>query len=541
VLLSAVLLLISLSAIAANPVVDAAARGDMGSLRSLLDGAADVNAARADGSSALAWAVYRDDSAMADMLLAAGADANAANDYGVTPLHLACANGNDDIVRSLLEAGAEPDRAKLTGETVLMTCAASGNLNAVRRLLDHGADPNAAEDAEDQTALMWATAGGHAGVVKELIGAGANVEARSRLIDEPEPYVNSTPGLTVFGSNYPPTVRFPGQTGGFTALYFAAQRGVVESARVLLDAGADVNSPHPEHGSPLIIAIASGHDDVARLFLERGADPDTKDAWGIAPLHYALHEGLLILNNFRPSRTDRFGWTRYNDPKLVRVLLEHGADPDPRIEHSFAFLNNAFLARSMEDSPQVDPVGATPFLLAAASGDVESMRILADVADRKARTIGGATALLLAAGAGAERGARAEKAAIEAVKFALETGAGRIDDRLTEKAADGPAKGQPDNRTALHFAASLGWSDVVKLLVAEGADLNTKDRYGMTPLTIALGDPEGRYYRQVGDGNYDGRFRKLDPTVNGDDELAALLVDLGAAPFEGEFRDRSGE
>ena len=56
-----------------------------------------------------------------------------------------------------------------------------------------------------------------------------------------------------------------------------------------------------------------------------------------------------------------------------------------------------------------------------------------------------------------------------------------------------------------------------------------------------LGDPEGRYYRQVGDGNYDGRFRKLDPTVNGDEQLAKLLISLGANPYTGKYRDRSGE
>ncbi|MFQ5982391.1 MAG: ankyrin repeat domain-containing protein [Woeseiaceae bacterium] len=500
-----------------------------------------VAAESPDGETALARAVYRDDALAVEQMLETGTDVNVSNDYGVTPLHLACANRNSAIVRQLLDAGGNPNLSKLTGETPLMTCAASGAVDAGRLLLAHGADPNAAETDENQTALMWAVAGQHAESVGDLISRGADVNARSRFIDEPEPYVVDTPGLTVFGTNYPPTTRFREISGGFTALHFAAQQGALQCARLLQDAGADIDSPHPEYGSPLIVAIASGHEELAHYLLEQGADPNVKDGWGIAPLHYALHEGVLILNNFRPSRTDRFGWVRENMPELVTALLEKGADPNARIEYSYSYMDDPFLARSMEDPPLVDPVGATPLLLAAASGDVESMRILAGVSDTRARTIGGASAFLLAAGAGAERGTRKEKPALEAVKFALEIGAGGVDDRLTELAADGPAKGKADGRTALHFAASLGWSEVVRFIAREGAEMNAQDRYGMTPVKIALGDPEGRYYRQVGDGNYDGRFRKLEPTVNGDEELAELLVSLGAEPYTGEYRDRSGE
>jgi ankyrin repeat protein len=392
----------------------------------------------------------------------------------------------------------------------------------------------------NQTALMWAAAERQPEIVRELVTHGANVHARSKLLPEPEPYVIDVRGQSVFGSNYPATIRFPEVSGGFTALHFAAQQGVVESARVLLDAGADVNSSHPEHGSPLVIAIASGHEDMAKFLLERGADPNIKDAWGIAPLHYALHQEVLILNNFQPSNTDRFGWTRQNMPRLVEVLLDYGADPNARIERAFAYLENLFLSRAGEDPPQIDPVGATPLLVAAASGDIESMRILEEVSDVRATTDGGATVFMLAAGAGAERGARGEKEALAAAKFALSIGGGDVNDHLTERALDGPGKGQEDGRTALHFATDQGWKDMIRFLVEHGAELNAKDRYGMTPLQIALGDPEGRYFRPVG-GNYDWRFRLPRAEGKGIKELADLLLALGAEPFTGKYRDRSGE
>ena len=526
-----------------EPLLTAARQGDITTLQSLLNGNVDVNFARADGSTALAWAVYGNNPEAVDLLIRSGADVNAANDYGVTPLSLSCANGNSAVVQMLLDAGADPNRAKETGETPLMTCSSAGALEAVKTLLAQSADVNAKENEEDQTALMWAAVEKHPQVVQELIKHGADVHARSMLIPEPEPYIINMPeNETVLGTNYPKTVRFAEISGGFTALHFTAQQGDVESARILLQAGADVNSPHQEHGSPLVITIASGHKDLALFLLENGADPNIADAWGIAPLHYALHKGVLILNNFKPSVTDRFGWARQNMPKLVEALLDYGADPDARIKHSFAFLDSGFLGRAMDDPPQIDPAGATPLLVAAAAGDLASMQILAEVSDTNATTIGGATVFMLAAGAGAERGSRSEEDALQAARFALSIGGGSVNDHLTDLAPDGPAQGQEDGRTTAHFAAPLGWSRMIRFLAENGADLNAKDRYGMTPLQLAMGDPEGRYNRQIGPhGDYDYRYRNPPAEGKGNQKLAELLLQLGAEPFTGEYRDRSGE
>jgi ankyrin repeat protein len=539
--LSAMLMLIPVSGKTMD-LLEAARVGDFARVESLLKDKVDVNLAQANGATALSWAVYHDKADAVDLLLASGADPNIANEYGVTPLSLACANQDDEIVSKLLVAGAKPDLAKLTGETALMTCANTGSVEAVKALIVHGANVNASENKQQQTALMWAAAERHPQVVKVLVENGADVNARSGLIPEPEPYFTQlAPGESVFGTNYPETIRFPENSGGFTALHFAAQQGVVETAKILLDAGADINVPHSEHGSALIIAIASGHEEMARYLVEQGADVNVKDGWGITPLHYALHKGVLILNNFKPSDTHRFGWERNNMPALVKLLLDHGADPNAKIQHSYAYHSNLFLGRSGEEPAQVDPVGATPLLLAAASGDVESMRILVESggADKSAKTIGGATLFMLAAGVGAERGARTQKDALEAAKLVMAMGSADVNSGLTEIAADGPGKGKEDGRTALHAAAYLGWTDVIRFLVENGADINARDRYGMTPLKLAMGDPEGLYYRNIGSGNYDERYRR--PAFEGNQKVTDLLLELGAKPFTGQRRDRSGE
>ena len=89
---------------------------------------------------------------------------------------------------------------------------------------------------------------------------------------------------------------------------------------------------------------------------------------------------------------------------------------------------------------------------------------------------------------------------------------------------------------------TLGWNDLIEFLVEQGADIDARDRYGATPLMIALGDPEGRYYRQVGSVNYDLRFRRpgTTPGTGENMEVAELLLALGAEPFTGEYRDASG-
>ena len=83
---------------------------------------------------------------------------------------------------------------------------------------------------------------------------------------------------------------------------------------------------------------------------------------------------------------------------------------------------------------------------------------------------------------------------------------------------------------------------MVKFLVEQGADINASDRYGMTPLMIALGDPEGRYYRNIGDGDYDHRFRRpgVTPGTGANEKMAELLLTLGAEPFSGKYFDSAG-
>src|SRR5580658_3722306 len=144
------------------PLIDAVKAQDAAAVRALLAQGADVNAAEADGSTALHWAAQRDNLEIANLLIAAGANVKAATRYNITPLSLACTNGDAALIGRLIDVGADPNGVSEEGQTALMTASLTGKVEAVKLLLARGAKPNIAEPYKGQTALMWAASEGNA-------------------------------------------------------------------------------------------------------------------------------------------------------------------------------------------------------------------------------------------------------------------------------------------------------------------------------------------------------------------------------------------
>src|SRR4051812_4082402 len=441
---------------AGSETADAAERRDATSLRALLGRKADANLAQPDGTTALHWAAHWNDVESVRLLLRAGANPMAKNRFGATPLSEAAISGNADLMAALLEAGADAKALSTAdGETVLMTAARAGNVDAVRMLIDRGADVNAREHYKGQTALMWAAAERHPGVVKLLLEHGADWKARSLDRETKPPKLSAASSIS------------PIPRGGFSALLFSAREGDVDSARVMLDAGVDINYGDVDNATALIVSIMNKQFTFAAFLIERGADVNVADAAGRTAL-YAITDVRNEDYSPLPNRP-------LEDPlpslDVVKALLDRGATVDVPLKRNLAGRSG------MDGGDTTLNEGTTALMRAARAGDAAVMRMLLDKgADPKLTTKDGNTALMLAAGVGyRDKNTKgSESDALEAVKVAL---------------AAGLELGQKNNRdeTPLHGAAFRGADTIVQFLIDKGADLNAVSRQGFTPLDMAMG------------------------------------------------------
>lgn len=348
-------------------------------LSELIEDGLDPNVTYGDGSTALLWASYHDNLTAMRELLSAGADVNSSNDLGVTALWLAAQNRNAEIATLLLETGADPSIRLLSGESILMTAAQSGNGDVVRVLLEAGADPNISA-TRNQTALMWAANEGHHEVVAALVDHGADVHARSLIRRQ---YVKSEKAQDsndayIYWTN----------EGGNTALIFAARAGDPNSARYLIEGGADVNEVNAFGTSPLITAVHAGNIELISYLISSGADINDSQT-GHTALHAAVLRGNLeavttlisaganleaLVEKPTPVRRQTTDYhfhnalvgssplwlaARFSEPELMSVLIDAGADVNTAnmVSYPAQRMGNNFIIHEGEISLVMAAVG----------------------------------------------------------------------------------------------------------------------------------------------------------------------------------------
>jgi ankyrin repeat protein len=429
---------------------------DAATVRSLLSQRVDVNAPDVEGMTALHWAAHWNDLDTAKRLLGRGANAKAANRYGVTPLHEASTVGNVALIEVLLKAGADANATFGDGETPLMTAARTGNVDAVKMLLTFGANVDAREAFRGQTALMWAAAEDHAAVVKVLIELKADVNARSLQYEFP----NLTGGNGGIIHDRP--------EGGLTPLFFAARQGAIESADLLIAAGADLSVTEPQYGfTPLQTAIFNGHYDLAARLVDKGADVND----GSLYVTVEMRNLATYSNRPNPPETDK----QLTAADLLARLLDRGADPNRPYTKRIP-------PRQAQGDITVTP-GATPLYRAVKATDLPTIRLLLDhganplvaIKDRS-------TPLMVACGLGARRSVGDEDV-VEKTGRADPLDAVRL---LVEHGADVNAKNDLGN-TALHYAAQTGANRIVEWLANHGAKLDEQNKAGKTPVDLGKG------------------------------------------------------
>ncbi len=485
-----------------QPLANLIQTGNHKDALAMIRAGADVNEAQPDGTRPIHWAVYQIDYELLDALIAKKAKVNVTNEFGSTPIAEAASLADARMVKTLLDAGAEPAGANEDGQTALMLAIKTGELPVVEMLVKAGADVNTVEKFHHQTPLMWAaTAPKNAGaMVKLLLAKGADVKPRALYSDWPS-QITSEPR-----AQYRPV-------GGLTALLYAARDGCYDCVDTLIAAGADANLPTPEGVTPLMLALDNDHNDVARLLMNRGANPNVWDWWGRTALYIAVDRKAAALaparGGFGGGRGGRGGAPQepsastgpaVSSMEIINALLAAGVDPNPQ-------LNMHRPSRGGNSGRFIDPLlstGCTPLMRAIVGNDMEVIRaLLAKGASPNINDMG-LTPFLVSAGVGTSGGrggtglAQAAgangSARVPLMELLIQHGAdvnAQVSGTKTYSMRISRAPSSNEGMTALHIAAQSGNVDVVKFLIDKGANTGIVDGNGRKPIDLVGTSPSG--------------------------------------------------
>jgi len=486
-------------------------KDDLEMMDLLLRAGAKVNVANRDGITPLYMASLYGYAPVIDKLLKAEADAKSLGPAGETLLMLAARNGNPEAIKLLIAAGVDVNaKEPVRGTTALMWAVEQKHPAAVVALLDGGADLNAKTalaglprnymsgrvnvNAVEAAARRQMAAAANGRTYEEqlaLEGIGGRFGGSNRTqlqVGQPGAAAGAgNRGQRGGGQRGAPGANPPAAAataaaapaaapaevpedqddqnfiysglvgtggGGLTALILAAREGDLESTKVLLDKGADVNQVSEYGWTALLTATNNRHYKLGNYLIERGANPSLANKGGWTPLYLATDNRNIEGGDFPVPKPDM------DHLDYIKLLLAHGANPNARVKDNT-------LTRTIFTMQWFLESGASPFVRAAQSGDLELLKLLlANGADPKVRTDHGDTALTAAAGIGWVEGVTYEhspKENVEVVRFLLDLG---LD----------PNGANNDGRTPLMGAALKGRTEVIQLLVDHGARLDTRDK-----------------------------------------------------------------
>jgi uncharacterized protein len=301
------------------------------------------------------------------------------------------------------------------------------------------------------------------------------------------------------------------QADGATALHWAAHRNNLQAADLLIRAGAKVNAVNELGATPLWLSAVNGSGAMIQRLLAAGADPNLALTSGETPLMTAARSGdvnavrLLLAHGAKVNASGFRGQTalmwaaEQRHAEVARTLIENGADIHARSEVWKQLENTAGNANPAGDF-EMSHGGSTPLFFAARTGDVATGRVLLDAGARiDDRAADGTSALVVAA----------------------HSGHGAFAAYLLERGADVNAAGA--GYTALHAAVIRGDLDLVKALLAHGADPNAQVLHG-TP-GRRLGTDFSLRHQMIGANAFwlAARFAEV--------PILHLLVDAGSSAF----------
>ena len=544
---------------------------DEKSVTALIREKVDVNAKEEDGATALAWAAVRCNPDIAKLLLKSGANPNLTNEQGIGPLYLAITNGSTATVELLLRSGANPNIAREDGETPLMTATRLGQVDVMKMLLDRGALVNAREKQFGQTALMWAA--GYPAVTRLLVDHAADVHAVSKVWNITATiYTPSTVTLGRTGIPWNNDGAYSSKQGGQNALLFAVQQHDLESARILVNAGVDVNIAAADGTTPLLAALykwdplgkkfvagtgapaASGSSArfgadlaMATFLLDRGAKVNVADGAGYTPLHGAALAVAAITTMGR----DR---SAYGGGRALKAKAKPddgpspGADADKKAQAPSAADSAVKLQETLAMVKRLLDAGADPnrATLYPTSGPVGDVRINPAPPGSSAFHIAANSDCVALVKMLAEKGANPNllrKDGHTPFSVAVLSTNVAVVREMVASGADLTARYNPTDhfsdpvkpisltrrdQTIMHIAAGAGAPEVIEYLYSLGVRLDAKNSMGETPLELA--DHQERYHEAAARENSDdkpGKVIKRDTSTT--DEIKKLTATSASA------------
>lgn len=470
-------------------------------LQSLIDDGAELNEEFPSGATPLTMAASLGKSDLCRILIDAGADPDQEDGNGNLPLHVAARAGNAPLCELFIEAGADINAADGDGDIALVIAARRGRTTVVKSLIEHGVDVK----RYSEKLLVNSVLEKYASVLKLLVDAGLDLNAS-----------RGTPGGTALHRNiYRSEEKIVNRllelgadvnalnSGGETPLWCVINRASYDSyatslACRLLEAGADPNIlPKHSRVSSLISALLTENietqvdpnfEKLCMLLIEKGSMPRAKsaEADGIFLSQVAAGRTELV------SRLIERGMTLRNISPMLQVvalgnadrcreLLEAGADPNEMRIYMPMLALAARLGRAdickllLEKGAKVNCDGSegeaekiwNPLTLAIIFEHADVVQMLLDAGSSvqysKSQRLSPLSAAVLVGD-------------VELVKRLLEKGA-KVNDFV-------------QTLSPLHYAlvAEKNSEELVRILLAAGADAKAFKKYGRSPLTMALSD-----------------------------------------------------
>jgi cytohesin len=307
-------------------ILDAAMCGNVDQVKSLLEKDPKLANAREDkfGQTPLILAAMNGRTEVAELLIANGAEVNYKMDPGLTPLHEAVIKGHVEVAELLIENGADLNGNYGMAGTPLYWAGKKGNREMVELLIAKGAEVNL-RGGGGKTALHAAALKGHMDVVELLLSRGAEVNAISNdgktplkralelrhgdVVDLLRKHgglgekvlptdihwatgEGDLEGVQALLEINPGLAKVEDKFTGDTPLHIAARKGYIDIAKLLIDAGADINARDERYEyTSLHFATTFGQKDLVELLINKGADINYKDKEGRTSLGIAIENG----------------------------------------------------------------------------------------------------------------------------------------------------------------------------------------------------------------------------------------------------------